>query len=112
MRPTALLSVVALVLLPGCSVARPIGPIVDAPPTPIAGAATPVVPTPASAEKCDAAQLVWLIGRSRNEIPVPVDPSRRRVACTRCPVTEDYRPDRTTIRYDAQTGIVASVTCG
>ena len=27
-------------------------------------------------------------------------------------VTEDYRADRTTIRYDAQSGLVTSVKCG
>ena len=106
-----LLAVTAAILLPGCSVAQPVGPIVDG--------ARPAVSTPPPAVSprptegtCDAARLIWLIGRSRNEIPVPVDPARRRVACTRCPVTEEYRPDRTDIRYDAVTGLVTSVKCG
>jgi hypothetical protein len=108
MKPTWLV-IVAAILLPGCSVAAPAGPIVDAPP-PVAGA--PIPPAKPAAATCDAPDLAWLVGRSRNEIPVPVDPARRRVACTQCMVTEDYRPDRTTIRYDAATGLVTSVTCG
>ena len=114
-----LVLIAAAIILPGCSVAKPVGPLVDAPQTQVAAPAAPttMVTSPVSlvspaAEKCDAAQLSWLVGRSRNEIPVPVDPSRRRVACTRCPVTEDYRADRTTIRYDAQSGLVTSVKCG
>jgi len=112
-----LLLIAAAVTLPGCSVAKPIGPIIDTP-SPVANAPVTSAPAPAaapiksSAGTCDAANLAWLVGRSRNEIPVPVDPARRRVACTRCPVTDDYRPDRTDIRYDAVTGLVTSVKCG
>ena len=106
--------IAAALLLPGCGVAKPIGPIVDPAPPPAAESPSPPLATPIRPAEgtCDAATLTWLIGRSRNEIPVPVDPSRRRVACTRCPVTEDYRPDRTDIRYDAVTGLVTSVKCG
>lgn len=105
-----LLVIAAAFVLPGCSAAAPIGPIVETPP--VASPPTPAGPVAPPAEKCDAAQLIWLVGRSRNEIPVPVDTTRRRVACTQCMVTEDYRPDRTTIRYDSATGVVKSVTCG
>ena len=115
MRPTWP-AIAAALLLPGCSLAAPVGPIVDTPP-PVVGAsapaaAAPVPPVKPAASTCDAPDLVLLVGRSRNTIPVPVDPARRRVACTRCPVTEDYRPDRTTIRFDAGSGLVTSVTCG
>ena len=99
--------VAASILLAGCGTAKPVGPVIYTPP-PVAAAA----PVPPPAGRCDAPQLAYLVGRSRNEIPVPVDPSRRRVACTHCPVTEDYRPDRTDIRYDAETGLVTSVKCG
>jgi hypothetical protein len=105
------LVIAAAIVLPGCSAAAPIGPIVDTTP-PVASPPAVAKPIAASMDKCDAAELAWLVGRSRNEIPVPVDTTRRRVACTTCMVTEDYRPDRTTIRYDAATGIVKSVTCG
>ena len=109
MRRVTLL-IAAAFILAGCTVAKPVGPIVDAPP--VAGAAPSPPLAKASAGTCDAPKLAWLVGRSRNEIPAPVDPARRRVACTHCPVTEDYRPDRTDIRYDAATGVVTSVTCG
>jgi hypothetical protein len=99
--------VAASILLPGCGMAKPVGPVIDTPPP--ARAAAPAAPR---AGQCDAPQLAYLVGRSRNEIPAPVDGTRRRVACTHCPVTEDYRPDRTDIRYDAETGLVTSVKCG
>ncbi len=38
-------------------------------------------------------ELQGLIGKQRSEIPIPVDPSRRRVACTTCPVTPELSPD-------------------
>ena len=52
------------------------------------------LPAPTSSEQCDAASLAYLVGRPRTEIPVPVDPSHRRVSCTSCVVTDDYRPDK------------------
>ena len=104
--------IVAAITLPACSVAKPIGPITDAASPPDTLAPSLVTPIRPGETTCDAGTLTWLIGRSRNEIPVPVDPARRRVACSRCPVTEDYRPDRTDILYDAVTGLVTSVKCG
>lgn len=61
---------------------------------------------------CRARDLQWLVGRPRTEIPVPVDVINRRVACTTCPVTEDYSPYRLNIFYDQQTGRVTEVRCG
>ena len=72
--------------------------------------ATPARPAPKG--QCDAPALAYLIGRPRTEIPVPADLSRRRVACTTCPVSEDYRPDRTNILFNAASGIVTAVKCG
>ena len=63
-------------------------------------------------DTCGAAALAGLVGRPRTEIPVPVDLSRRRVACTACPVAPDVRMDRVNILYDAQTGLVTKITCG
>ncbi len=63
-------------------------------------------------EQCDAHELAYLVGKPRTEIPVAVDPSRRRVACSTCQMAQDYRPDRTDIIFDSQTGLVMSVTCG
>ena len=61
---------------------------------------------------CRAGEMQWLVGRSRRDIPVPVDVVNRRVACTTCPVTEDYSPYRLNIFYNAQTSVVERVSCG
>ena len=63
-------------------------------------------------DTCGVAALAGLIGRPRTEIPVPVALSRRRVACTACPVAPDVRLDRLNILYDARTGLVTKITCG
>jgi hypothetical protein len=75
-----------------------------------AAVASPAPPAPKLL--CDAASLAYLVGRKRTEIPVPADLSRRRVACTTCPASEDHRPERTDILFDQRTGLVAAVTCG
>lgn len=63
-------------------------------------------------DACGAVELQHLIGRSRMEIPVPLEPSRQRVACTTCPVTQDFRPDRLNFFFDAQTGVIKEIRCG
>ncbi len=63
-------------------------------------------------DQCDANDLAWLVGKPHTEIPVAVDPSRRRVACSTCQMPEDYRADRTNIIFDSKSGVVLSVTCG
>jgi hypothetical protein len=68
--------------------------------------------TPNVPSTCEAPELAYLIGKPHTQIPVPVDPSRRRVSCTTCPVTEDYRPERTDILFDQTTGLVTAVKCG
>lgn len=72
------------------------------------------LPPPLSANPttCEAPALAYLVGRPRTEIPVPVNPSRRRVSCANCPVTQDYRPDRTDILFDEATGLITAVKCG
>jgi hypothetical protein len=72
----------------------------------------PPTARPTLPDTCGAAALAGLIGRPRTQIPVPTDLSRRRVACTACPVAPDVRLDRVNILYDLQTGRVAKITCG
>ena len=84
--------------------APPLGPTPGAVPIPVQPAPTP--------EACDAPTLTWLVGKPRTEIPTPIDPSRRRVYCSSCVITEDYRPDRTDIVFDDRTGLVTEVKCG
>jgi hypothetical protein len=61
---------------------------------------------------CHAKPLQWLVGRDRSEIPVPVDLTNRRVACTTCPRTEAHSPYLLNILYDAGTNRVTEVSCG
>lgn len=61
---------------------------------------------------CRARPLQWLVGRDRSEIPVPVDLTNRRVACTTCPRTEARSPYLLNILYDAGTNRVTEVSCG
>ena len=74
---------------------------------PAPGAARPHLP-----DTCGASALAGLVGKPRTQIPVPVDLTRRRVACTACPVAPDVRLDRLNILYDAQSGLVTKITCG
>lgn len=64
------------------------------------------------ADLCKAADLQWLVGKNKREIPVPVDVVNRRVVCTSCAVTMDYSPYRQNIFFNAQTEIVEQVRCG
>ncbi len=87
-------------------------------PAPSAPASKPAPQTPKPAQSrdpndmCEAKALQYLVGKSRSEIPVPVEPSKRRVTCTTCPMTMDYRFDRVNILFDKVTGIIKEVRCG
>jgi hypothetical protein len=69
-------------------------------------------PPETAADACGAAAHAYLVGKNRSEIPIPVDPSKRRVACSTCPVTEEHQPTRLNIFYDADSGKVTEVRCG
>jgi hypothetical protein len=72
----------------------------------------PMTPLPAPRDSCGAAEVQGLVGHPRTEIPVPIEPNRQRVACTTCPVTQDYRPERLNFYFDAQTGLIREIKCG
>lgn len=96
-------------VLAACSSA----PLETRPPPPRAVPPAPRSPPPAAArDQCGAYALQHLVGRPRTEIPVPVEPSRQRVACTTCPVTQDYSPGRLNFFFDADTGIIKQIRCG
>lgn len=81
----------------------------------VMGASTPQpTPTPATADtdQCGAADHQWLVGENRSRIPEEPEGATWRIACTSCPVTQDYSPERMNIFYDEETEIVASVSCG
>ena len=67
---------------------------------------------PMANDQCGAAALQYLVGRPRTEIPVPLQPSTRRVVCSTCVITQDYRADRQTIVFDSDSGLIKSVACG
>jgi len=67
---------------------------------------------PMANDQCGASALQYLVGRPRTEIPVPLQPSTRRVVCSTCVITQDYRADRQTIVFDSDTGLIKSVACG
>jgi hypothetical protein len=96
----------------GACAAAPLAAPVSTTPAPITAAPTIPLPPPPPPDSCGAAGLQWLVGQPKSKIPVPTDPSRRRVACTTCPVTMDYSPVRLNIFFDADTGIVKEVKCG
>ena len=76
---------------------------------------SPAPPAPVErppADACGAAAHAHLVGKNRTEIPVPVNPSQRRVACTTCPITEEFSPWRLNFFYDAKTGVITEVRCG
>jgi hypothetical protein len=79
-------------------------------PAPVAS--QPAEPAPADSDRCGAAEAQALVGKLRTEIPIPVDPARQRVACTTCPVTLDFSPERLNFFFDAATGVIKEVRCG
>lgn len=108
-----------LLLLGACATSSPEdqappsrAPLPSPPPTvaPTAPAQAAVKVPPKDA--CGASELQGLVGRPRTEIPVPIDPNRQRVACTTCPVTQDYRPERLNFFFDAESGIIKEIRCG
>lgn len=70
------------------------------------------MPDDSTRDLCRAGDLQWLVGKSRTEIPVPVDVINRRVVCTTCPVTQDYSPYRLNIFFNADSNLVEQVRCG
>lgn len=111
------LAAIAGMLLTASACASP--PQIEPPPPYARPAAEPAPvatpapsPAPPQTDACGAAELQGLIGHPRTEIPVPVQPDRQRVACTTCPVTQDYRPERLNFFFDAGTGLIREIRCG
>lgn len=72
----------------------------------------PVLPLVSTKDTCGLAELAWLIGKPKTDIPVPVEPSRRRVYCATCAITQDYSPERQNIVFDPDSGLVMGLSCG
>jgi hypothetical protein len=103
-------SVLGLMALFACATPEP--QPAPAPPPPPKVEAPPPMPAEEPKDSCGAKPLQYLVGKPKGEIPVPVDPTKRRVTCTSCPVTMDYSPERLNILFDADTGIIKEVKCG
>lgn len=73
--------------------------------------APPPAPQPA-ADQCGLGELRGVVGKSRMEIPIPIEPGRRQVICETCPRSQDFVAGRQTVLFDARTGLVTSVSCG
>jgi hypothetical protein len=99
----------AALTLSACATPPPPAP---PPPPPIREAPTVPLPPPPPEDSCKSGELQYFVGRNRSEIPVPTDPSKRRVACTTCPVTMDSSPRRRNILFDEESGVLRAVTCG
>ena len=106
----ASVSVIGLLALFACATPEP-EPAPAPPPPPKVEAPAPM-PAQEPKDSCGARSLQYLVGKPKSEIPVPVDPTKRRVTCTTCPVTQDYRMDRLNIFFDTETGIIKDVKCG
>ena len=100
----------AAVMVASCSSAPPPAPL-PPPETPVAPPPVAIAP-PQPKDQCGMVEAKAFIGKNRTELPAAVDPTRWRVACTTCPVTMDFRPDRLNILFDAETGRVKEVKCG
>jgi len=95
-------------------------PVALARPSPYDTPTPYVTPKPSSqppapktaADACGAAAHAYLVGKNRSEIPIPVDPAQRRVACSTCPLTQELRPTRLNILYNSESGVIESVRCG
>ncbi len=101
--------ILAVLLVAGCESAGP-SPVNDPPPR--LSQAPRVTYPQQNPDACGARSLQYLVGRPRTEIPVPLQPSMRRVVCTTCPMTQDFAPLRQTILFDADSGVVREVRCG
>lgn len=104
-----ILGAAAVLGLTACSTPPPPAPA----PPPVAVAPPPISrPPPEPADTCGARAMQGYVGRPRTTIPVPIRPDLQRVACTTCPVTMDFNPNRLNFFFDAATGIIREVRCG
>jgi hypothetical protein len=99
-------------ILAACSSGGPSEITPSTPPASRPVAVQPPTPATPSRDQCGAADLQGLVGKSRTEIPIPIDPNKQRVACTTCPVTMDFSPQRLNFFFDAATGVIKEVRCG
>ena len=112
MRRQAVAILGLMLALSACATPAPPPPPPPPPPRAAPPPPPPPPPPPKPTDSCGAVDLQYLVGRPRTDIPIPLRPGMRRVACTTCPITQDYSPARQTILFDAASGLVTEVKCG
>ena len=78
-----------------------------APPPP-----APPPPRHAPMDACGAANLQYLLGRSISDIPQTYGRNRQQVISSGSYVGDRFDPERLTILYDEQSGLISRVRCG
>ena len=113
---TIALSLVLVACADARKPAPPLAPAATYGPASSVAAAAPVPAPPPEprpgADQCGLDDLRGLVGRSRLDIPIPLEPGHRRVLCETCPRSEEVVAGRQTVLFDAKTGLVTSVSCG
>lgn len=66
----------------------------------------------ASADACGVAARQDWVGRSVASLPAQPPGANWRRVCTTCQRTDDFRPERLNVVFDAASGRVVSVHCG
>lgn len=77
----------------------------------LAACSSTPAPVDAGLAVCQAEQSRDLIGKHVGAVSFPAD-ANVRIACTTCPTTRDYRPDRMNVLFNEQTGIIEELRCG
>ncbi len=65
----------------------------------------------APGDTCGAGNLAYLVGKPKEEIPVALDLTRRRVICSTCEASGPPDPRRVTIAFDQASGLVTKIDC-
>lgn len=63
-------------------------------------------------DQCRAGERQSWVGQSVDMLPGASSGANWRVVCTTCARTEDYRPERLNIEFDAGTRRIVKVSCG
>ena len=104
MRVAAIVSILACSFISGCT-----GPETTIPAT--GDVDSQRVGFQADSDTCGATDRRHLLGLSRTEAPDPGALSAYRLASTREPITEDLRPERLNIFYDAESNVIVGIKC-
>jgi hypothetical protein len=64
------------------------------------------------ADLCHASQYQHLVGRKMTDLPPKPEGAVWRQACTQCPVTMDFNPNRMNIFFDKDSEVIRQIRCG